>query len=296
MGGRSSRGGRRTSNRHLNPMKDNDDDGQQPRTTPSKKRSAPTVLDETDAPQSKKWSPLDLAKKLKSYDHLRSNLPGMEPMPFPEKYGKIKIHVQTLQSVVWSVHQFDVKHKLKDFMDLDYVERPPLVMYDEDCHSRRDMYYSNLQEWTGEDWTSHYRPDEAHSLQCLREVVAQCDEAFPGYCFDGVLANRYLDGNDYIGAHRDKEVYPGDIVVALAYGATRTLRIRDYTTKKIIADITHVPGMLIVMQGACQIEFLHEVPVQRKVLGTRVSLTLRRFPPREIRRDKKYLSSIFETL
>jgi alkylated DNA repair dioxygenase AlkB len=272
------------------------DDLDKPSTTPSRKRSASTALDEADAPASKRWSPLGLAKKLKGYDHSRSNLPLMKPMPFPEEYGKVRIHAQTLQSVVWSVQRFDVKHKVKDFMDLDYAERPPLVSYDRECHSRRDMYYSNLEEWKGNDWISHYQPGEAHSLQCLKEVLAQCDEAFPGYCFDGILANRYLDGNDYIAAHRDKEVYPGDIVVALAYGATRTLRIRDYTTNKIIADIMHLPGMLIVMQGACQIEFLHEVPVQRKVLGTRVSLTLRRFPPQEIRRDKKYLSNIFETL
>ena len=49
-----------------------------------------------------------------------------------------------------------------------------------------------------------------------------------GTNYNGILINKYIDGNDYIGAHGDdeKNLDAGD-VIAISYGAVRKFRIRD---------------------------------------------------------------------
>jgi alkylated DNA repair dioxygenase AlkB len=51
--------------------------------------------------------------------------------------------------------------------------------------------------------------------------------------FNGILVNRYDNGNDYISAHSDDEGSLSDIgVVSISYGSTRKLRIREKGSKK----------------------------------------------------------------
>jgi alkylated DNA repair dioxygenase AlkB len=116
-------------------------------------------------------------------------------------------------------------------------------------------------------------PDFA--LQMLYNIMNRV-KSLLNFDFDRLLINRYENGTDYIGSHSDKEVYPGDPVVSICYGATRTFRIRDKITKNIVLDVPHQHGTLLVMAGNFQHEFKHEIPVQKRVYGTRISVTLRR--------------------
>src|SRR5690606_5365744 len=97
--------------------------------------------------------------------------------------------------------------------------------------------------------------------------------------FNGILVNRYTNGEKYIGAHSDNEDSldkNNKMVVGLCYGpGIRTFRIRDKITKKVILDYEHKPKTLLVMQGEFQKEFTHEIPIQKSVKDERISLTFR---------------------
>jgi len=95
--------------------------------------------------------------------------------------------------------------------------------------------------------------------------------------FNGILVNKYADGNDYISKHSDDEKgLSQDGVVALSYGAVRKFRIRNKQTGDIVSDIPTNQGELLIMGGDFQKEFTHEIPIEKKVNQTRYSFTFRK--------------------
>jgi alkylated DNA repair dioxygenase AlkB len=99
-----------------------------------------------------------------------------------------------------------------------------------------------------------------------------------GATYNGMLFNEYLGGNDYISPHSDDEhdLDPAVGVAALSIGVGRIFRVRH---KKLgMKRVDHVTGNyeLMVMRGKFQKEFTHEIPVQKKIKGKRVSITFRK--------------------
>lgn len=110
--------------------------------------------------------------------------------------------------------------------------------------------------------------------QLLQEVVQTTRVPF-----NHVLANFYRDGNDSMGLHSDSEPELGEspTVASLSLGATRRFRIvpRDATTgRRLELDLTS--GSLLVMQGALQHHYRHDLPKSRLVREPRLNLTFRR--------------------
>ena len=101
--------------------------------------------------------------------------------------------------------------------------------------------------------------------------------------FNAALVNWYLDGNDYMGAHADdeREMVPLCPIFCLSVGQTRVFRIRRASDNAIVRDVPIRSGEYVVMGGAMQRHYKHEVvPVQGKkgkALGARVSITFRQF-------------------
>ena len=106
--------------------------------------------------------------------------------------------------------------------------------------------------------------------------------------FNELVVNCYANGNNYIGAHQDKEgkgsMLPGSEVITLTLcepDGERTLRFRDYTTKKVSADYTTYHGSCYIMGGKTQKEFTHEIVKiagkKGESVGKRISLTFRKF-------------------
>jgi alkylated DNA repair dioxygenase AlkB len=69
----------------------------------------------------------------------------------------------------------------------------------------------------------------------------------------------------------------GSSIASISFGATRTFRIRDYKTKKIIKDQTLNHGSLFIMGGDFQKEYTHEVPKTKKQITKRINITCRSF-------------------
>jgi alkylated DNA repair dioxygenase AlkB len=105
---------------------------------------------------------------------------------------------------------------------------------------------------------------------------------YPG-SFNQVMVNWYESGLHYIGKHSDSEaqLIPGLPIVSISLGAERKFRIRDKQTGAIVSDIPLPNLRVLVMGGAMQREFTHEVPkMTGRTAGTtgrRINITFRQF-------------------
>jgi alkylated DNA repair dioxygenase AlkB len=112
--------------------------------------------------------------------------------------------------------------------------------------------------------------------EMLTNLLSSINQKFDSD-FNGILINKYVDGNDYIGKHSDDETALSNAgVVIMSYGASRTFRIRNKTTNDIIIDIPTDANEILVMGGDFQKEFTHEIPIEKKIKQTRYSLTFRK--------------------
>ena len=94
--------------------------------------------------------------------------------------------------------------------------------------------------------------------------------------FNGILINLYKSGEDYISAHSDDEKEISSTgVLSISVGAVRKFRIRDKSTRKIVKDIPTHSYHVIMMRGHFQKDFLHEIPIEKKIKDMRISFTFR---------------------
>ena len=172
--------------------------------------------------------------------------------------------------------------------ELPLRHEPPIIVYDKVMNQRRDVgFFSDVSK--GYFYSGIIEPSiELSKFPFLLDLMNRVNSEL-GTEFNGVLVNRYRDGSKYISAHSDNEDgldKKKKMVVSLAYGETRTFRIRKKRKniefeisggldKSNYFDIKHEPCMLIAMKGEFQRNFTHEVPITKKPKGVRISLTFR---------------------
>lgn len=108
--------------------------------------------------------------------------------------------------------------------------------------------------------------------------------------YNMILVNWYKDGTDHIGAHRDdeKQIIPHTNVMTISFGAERIFRIIHAPRNGIVDDRLKkkdykVPdNSFLIMGGDFQDEFKHEIPKTKKVLSSRISITLRKFKSNKV--------------
>lgn len=163
-------------------------------------------------------------------------------------------------SKLWELHEmFDV-HQVRMFGKYVNVPRKQGLFSD------KDISY----KFSGCTVNSFKIPD--------LQILSECQEKIKHIdTYDAMFFNWYKNGNDYICAHRDDEkgIQPGSSIASISFGATRTFRVREYKTKKIILDIPLTHGSIFVMGGTFQNEFTHEVPKSKKNNDRRINITFR---------------------
>lgn len=95
--------------------------------------------------------------------------------------------------------------------------------------------------------------------------------------FNACLANLYRDGNDSNGWHADneKELGTNPVIASLSLGETRKFHLKhNQTQEKVSFDLSH--GSLLIMGGALQAHWKHQIPKSKKVQDPRVNLTFRK--------------------
>ena len=106
--------------------------------------------------------------------------------------------------------------------------------------------------------------------------------SFLGETFNFVLVNRYKDGQDHVGEHRDNEVdlVPKAPIAALSFGQRRDFIFKHKDargSKGTRKDIDSVKvclehGSLLVMNHPTNMYWYHSLPVRKLAIRARISL------------------------
>lgn len=160
-------------------------------------------------------------------------------------------------------------------VDTELDKNPEIIVYGKICNQHRSIgFYSDTSK--GYNYSSKLTQSKKMH-PCLIELISYINAKF-NYDYNGILINKYLDGNDYIGKHSDDErgldTHIG--VIAISYGAVRKFRIRNKITGKIEIDVPTEASKIIQMAGDFQKEFTHEIPIEKKVKDIRYSFTFRK--------------------
>ena len=111
---------------------------------------------------------------------------------------------------------------------------------------------------------------------CLLELKKLAEQA-AGVNFNSVLLNHYRNGSDRMGWHADNEPELGrdPIIVSVSLGASRYFDLKHRTRADLKLRINLRHGSLLMMGGATQHHWLHQVPAQKRITEPRINLTFR---------------------
>jgi alkylated DNA repair dioxygenase AlkB len=108
----------------------------------------------------------------------------------------------------------------------------------------------------------------------IKKVI---EHFLPEENFNSVLLNLYRDGNDKVSWHADDERELGinPTIASVSLGAVRRfdLKHKDDADQKLQLELSS--GSLVVMKGALQHHWLHQIPTQKKINDPRINLTFR---------------------
>lgn len=125
--------------------------------------------------------------------------------------------------------------------------------------------------WSGIEMQPQPWPD---SLRVLREKLVH----ETGVAFNTVLANLYRDGADAVGWHADDEPELGDspVIASISLGAQRDFQLRHRLRKDLAMRTLALPhDSLLLMRGATQRMWKHQLPRRKRVSTARINLTFR---------------------
>lgn len=119
-------------------------------------------------------------------------------------------------------------------------------------------------------------------LSSIKNVV----EEISGNKYNFVLVNKYRNGSDHIGEHRDdeRELDRDTPIASLSLGQQRTFvfKHKDARIKgKLRRDIPQVKielehGSLLLMKGLTNEYWYHSLPQRKKLINPRINLTFRK--------------------
>jgi alkylated DNA repair dioxygenase AlkB len=109
----------------------------------------------------------------------------------------------------------------------------------------------------------------------LINIKQQC-ELFCLHSFNSCLLNYYQDGIQGMGWHADNEKELGNnpIIASVSLGAVRRFRCKHRISHHTI-DIVLEPGSLLIMKGSMQHNWVHTLPISKKIKDARINCTFR---------------------
>lgn len=195
---------------------------------------------------------------------LSSSLPLSLPMPdaeviiypnFFEKEESDKIFQELFRDIKWRQDEIEYYGKK--------IDLPRLTAWYGDFG--KSYTYSSIL-MNSDAWTP--------TLLFIKERIEKVANVF----FNSVLLNLYRNGRDSVSWHRDNEPELGEnpVIASVSFGETRKFQFRHRLRKelgKIDVDLTH--GSLLIMKGATQQFWQHQIPKTSKHVAPRINLTFR---------------------
>lgn len=110
-------------------------------------------------------------------------------------------------------------------------------------------------------------------LLALKTVAERC----AGAGFNSVLCNLYRDGQDSVSWHADDEPAMGErpVIASISLGAVRRFQLRHKVQRALRVAVELPHGSCLVMAGATQRHWLHQLPKTARPIGPRINLTFR---------------------
>jgi len=143
----------------------------------------------------------------------------------------------------------------------------------------KEVLFPRLMAWYGDAGSTYAFSGNTYTPQAWTEELLHIKERIEpeaGVCFNSVLLNRYRYGKDSMGWHADDEPELGrnPVIASFNLGATRRFMLRHQQAGlKYELELQH--GSLLIMKGALQHHWQHQVPKTTKVSGERINLTFR---------------------
>jgi alkylated DNA repair dioxygenase AlkB len=105
-------------------------------------------------------------------------------------------------------------------------------------------------------------------------------ETLAGQPFNSVLLNLYRTGRDSVCWHADNEPGLGHnpVIASLSLGAVRRFQLKHRRSgERVAVDLPH--GSCLIMAGATQHHWLHQLPKTAQAVAPRINLTFRAMAP-----------------
>lgn len=159
-------------------------------------------------------------------------------------------------------------------IESELKERPEIIIFGKKCNQQRNVgFFSN--ESVGYKYSNKIMESKSLS-KSMNELLSIINNTM-NVEFNGILVNKYIDGNDYISPHSDDEKeLDKNGVISISYGAERKFRIRNKKTKDIVLDEITTHCCILHMGGNFQELYTHEIPIEKKIKNERISFTFRK--------------------
>ena len=198
-------------------------------------------------------------EKLFTENKIKYNLPEAEIDYFPEFFSREKsLHFLTrlLETIKWKQNTIKMYGKENPVPRLEAWYGDPGKSY----------AYSGIR-MEPSTWT-----DELNEIK--RSIESEV-----AISFNSVLINYYRDGQDRVAWHSDdeKELGKNPVIGSVSFGAERTFKLRhkQYKENNLKQSIVLKNGSFLLMKGATQHHWMHEIPRTAKPIGPRINLTFR---------------------
>lgn len=153
-------------------------------------------------------------------------------------------------------------------------EQPQVQVYGKSYPTPR------LVAWYGDPGISYGYSSLAHPSLPWTELLGDIRGRVSRFCehpFNGVLINYYRNGQDAMGWHSDNEAVLGrnPTIASLSLGEARRFDLRRRGVQRIEHSIELTHGSLLVMRGATQHYWQHQVARTKQSMSSRLNLTFR---------------------
>lgn len=137
-----------------------------------------------------------------------------------------------------------------------------------------------LTAWYGDEGRVYsYSGITVHPLAWTADLLAIKSrvELAAGVMFNSVLLNMYRSGADSVSWHSDDEPELGTnpVIASVSFGGERVFQFKHKHDADLRAAVTLTHGSLLLMAGATQHYWKHQIPKTKKPVEPRINLTFR---------------------
>jgi alkylated DNA repair dioxygenase AlkB len=144
----------------------------------------------------------------------------------------------------------------------------------------REVMQPRLTAWYGDNdkpYTYSGITMYPHAWTPILREIRQKIEPVAGATFTSALLNRYRNGQDSMGWHRDneKELGKNPVIGSVSFGEARVFQFRNYKNKTVKKSIWLTHGSLLLMRGETNHCWEHQLPKTNEPLAERINITFR---------------------